>query len=122
MKKLEILHEPYIKMLEREYMMYECQGEKSCQPEIQLFRWKDGKPDIRTNEEWEKLYLCITDTEHVICKGICKTQEPVKIPAYAQCECGEKFFLSGQYHGCCRCPGCGKTFSVEGYEVRFVDL
>ena len=92
MKKLEILHEPYIKMLEREYMMYECQGEKSCQPEIQLFRWKDGKPDIRTNEEWEKLYLCITDTEHVICKGICKTQEPVKIPAYAQCECGGKIF------------------------------
>lgn len=81
------------------------------------FPWENG--EVQLNPYSEKNYKwCQDHPEEVECLGVVKRKSSCRVPALARCECGEEFYLTGNYYGCCQCPGCGRWYAESGYEVK----
>ena len=70
-------------------------------------------PCSEKNYKW-----CQEHPEEVECLGVIERKTSDRVPALARCECGEEFYLTGTYYGCCQCPGCGRWYAEGGYEVK----
>ena len=81
------------------------------------FPWKNG--EVQLDPYSEKNYKwCQDHPEEVECLGVVARKSSCWVSALARCECGEEFYLTGRYYGCCQCPGCGRWYAEGGYEVK----
>lgn len=111
---ITIIKEAHTEVQEETYLEYQYRE----YPDAGFaFPWKDGK--VQLNPCSEKNYKwCQEHPEEVKCLGVIERKTSDRVPALARCECGEEFYLTGTYYGCCQCPGCGRWYAEGGYEVK----
>lgn len=61
---------------------------------------------------------CVAHPEKYIDEGVVKTVRRHRLPALAECVCGEKFRLYNTYLGASQCPECGRWYSLSGEEFK----
>lgn len=75
-------------------------------------KWGRVSPDIHP-EAAENLRKCLDGTYDVIVQGIMEDTHDFKIPALAECHCGEQIELEGDTV----CHKCGREYNSAGQEL-----
>lgn len=81
------------------------------------FDYTDGKPVFQCLEAAKNYKWCREHPDMVVDKGLKTIRHQSRVPAYVECECGERFYLIDRYYGCCQCSGCSLWYSILGEEM-----